>query len=138
MRHMRFWPYSDEILSGQDRLLLEVRAATGLLRALLHNQGTIMSALTDLQAADAKLGTSIANAVAKLNTDTSQLADLAAQIASGGGDPAALAALASDISTRADALDAAVNPAPSPSPAPAPAPTPATPVTSDPSAGPAS
>lgn len=135
---MRFWPYSDEILNGQAQLLVEARAAAGLLRAILRNQGIIMSALTDLQAADAKLGTSVANAVSKLNADTTQLADLAQQVAAGTADPAALAALAQDISTRADALDAAVNPpapVPNPTPAPIPAPTPATPVTSDPSAG---
>lgn len=80
----------------------------------------IMSALDDLKAADAKLGTSVAAAVSTLNADTTQLADLAAQVAAGVGDPATVSAMAADISAKADALNAAINPPPA-----APAPTPA-------------
>ena len=72
-----------------------------------------MSADTDLQAAVTKLGTSVSAAVADIQA-------LAAQIATLTNDPV-VAAAASQITTLAGNLDAAVNP---PAPAPAPTPTP--------------
>lgn len=85
-----------------------------LLREILQNQRLIMTALDDVKAANAKLGTSISNAVATLAKDAAALA--AAHAAP--DDSADLATLASDLSAKAAALDAAVNP-PAAEPAPA-------------------
>jgi hypothetical protein len=72
-----------------------------MLRIVTLNQETIMSALTDLQAAVAAEDTVIASAVTLIN-------GIPALIAAAGTDPAALTALQSDITAQATALAAAV------------------------------
>ena len=88
-----------------------------LLTQLLAQGRLTMSALDDLKAADAKLGTSVAAAVSTLAADAAALAAAAAAP----NDSTDLAALAADLNAKAAALDNAVNPAPAPAPAPVPA-----------------
>jgi hypothetical protein len=80
---------------------LWARVIREMLRIVTLNQETIMSALTDLQAAVAAEDTVIASAVTLLN-------GIPALIAAAGTDPAALAALQQDIITQTSSLAQAV------------------------------
>jgi hypothetical protein len=80
---------------------LWARVIREMLRIVTLNQETIMSALTDLQAAVAAEDTVIASAVTLIQ-------GIPALIAAAGTDPAALTALQSDITAQATALAAAV------------------------------
>lgn len=77
---------------------------------IIQNQETIMSALDDLQAAVAAEDTVIDSAIALIN-------GIPALIAAAGTDPAKLQALQADITSKSQALAAAVTantPAPTP------------------------
>lgn len=69
---------------------------------ILANQEKIMSALTDLQASVTALDAVVDKAIALL-------ADISARLVAAGTDPAALAALKTDIDARTAALSAEVD-----------------------------
>jgi hypothetical protein len=94
------WNHEWDHVAWEDAPLW-ARIIREMLRIVTLNQETIMSALTDLQAAVAAEDTVIQSAVTLIN-------GIPALIAAAGTDPAALAALQTDITTQAAALAAAV------------------------------
>lgn len=84
-----------------------------MLREILANQKVIMTALENIKAAEAKLGTSVAAAIAAQAVNAKALADAIAKSAAAGtvaDDSDDLQALADDMTAKAAALDAAFNP----------------------------
>lgn len=82
-----------------------------------HNQGAIMGALEDLQAADANLATEVAAVLTDVTDLQAQIAALTEQVASGVA-PADLQPVIDDINAKANSIAAALAPPAPPEDAP--------------------
>lgn len=105
------------------------------LNQLAATQERIMAALDDLKTQEAATEAAMDKAIAAIQADTQQIADLSAKIAAitASDDTAALVALAAAMKAKTDALTAVLNP-----PAPASAPAAASPPAAASAAPPAS
>jgi septal ring factor EnvC (AmiA/AmiB activator) len=87
---------------------------------ILNKLGKIMSAIDDLQNAEAANAAAIQAVLADLQSQTALLATLTAELASSGSDTTAIEAVVADMQANTAKLTAAIPAAPVAAPAPAP------------------